>query len=220
MRKINVVIMLVCYLVVLSIINVFGDIQVNACDTCIDVSQQIAEQQNILTNAHQMADSARALGFKEDNDIIITAGLIWKDANAKLNVLQEISKQSNSDIYYISKTMRREAYGSVNVELAKIGWCVLNRVDRGSSIKDVVTQPNQFAYSAYSDGDMYYDIALDVYIRWQYEKEGIQNVGRVLPADYVQFRGDGKLNHYYKTYNDAQKNINEYTNWLVSPYEQ
>lgn len=220
MRKINVVIMLMCYLVVLSIINVFGDIQVNACDTCIDVSQQIAEQQDILTNAHQMADSARALGFKEDNDIIITAGLIWKDANAKLNVLQEISQQSNSDIYYISKTMRREAYGSVNVELAKIGWCVLNRVDRGSSIKDVVTQPNQFAYSAYSDGDMYYDIALDVYIRWQYEKEGIQNVGRVLPADYVQFRGDGKLNHYYKTYNDAQKNINEYTNWLVSPYEQ
>ena len=45
-----------------------------------------------------------------------------------------------------------------------------------------------------------YEITCDVIARWVAEKEGKENVGRVLPQGYYWFYGDGKHNHFRNQY--------------------
>lgn len=39
-------------------------------------------------------------------------------------------------------------------------------------------------------------LVLDVLGRWEEEKQGQENVGRTLPAEYLFFWGDGWHNHF------------------------
>jgi hypothetical protein len=185
----------------------------------IDINDDYSKQQEIKENAHEMANHARALKIPEDSVIIQTASDIWIKADKTQRALTMLSSYTENDEYYLSKTMYAEARGSTEYELSKVAWCILNRVDAtGSSIQQVVTAPNQFAYRSYINGEDYLYLAKDVLLRYCMEKCGIEDCGRTLPNDYMQFRGDGKLNHFYKTFNDARKGINEYTNWLNTPY--
>lgn len=185
----------------------------------IDITQEYEQQQEIKVHAHEMAEHARALKIPEDDNIIVTAGKLWGEADEMQKALLMLSTYTTADEYYLSKTMYAEARGSNDYELSKVAWCILNRVDiNGSTIQAVVTAPYQFAYSVYKDGDTYLYMAKDVLLRYCMEKCGIEDCGRTLPEDYVQFRGDGRINHYYKSYSDATRGVNEYTNWLVSPY--
>ena len=214
--KIILVVVLICLMTMFS-----GNCYATKMDT-IDVSNMINEQRYIQYHAHELAEHARALDIDEDDSIILTAQDVWNRAEEKIEALDTLANYTVQDVYYLSKTIYAEARGSNKTECAKVAWCILNRLDNGnygSTIKSVVTAPNQFAYRQYTDGDTYYEISLDVLTRWCMEKCGITNVGRVLPNDYMQYRGDGKLNHYYKDYNDAQRGINEYTNWMGTPYE-
>lgn len=87
-------------------------------------------------------------------------------------------------------------------ERAAVAWCILNRVDsRGQTIKEVVTAPRQF--HGYRPAEKWgecpqkhLDLAADVLARWYAEKEGSEDVGRVLPAEYTFFVGDGERNHF------------------------
>ena len=45
----------------------------------------------------------------------------------------------------------------------------------------------------------------DVLHRWNDEKHGETDVGRVLPSDYLWFRGDGKHNHFRNSYNGGTR---------------
>lgn len=127
-----------------------------------------------------------------------------------------------ADVEAIAKTLWGECRGvPYTSHKAAVVWCILNRVDEGgyfgSSIIEVVSKPNQFAgYD--SDHPVDEDlaaIAKDVLIRWHAEKEGKQDVGRVLPKGYCYFVGDGKLNYFTNVW--KSKN---YWDWSLSnPYE-
>lgn len=83
-------------------------------------------------------------------------------------------------------------------------WCALNRFDAGfaESIAEVVAAPAQFhGYSSEHPVDMeLLELAYDVLDRWQEEQRGASDVGRVLPAEYLFFVGDGQHNHFAAEY--------------------
>ena len=117
---------------------------------------------------------------------------------------------------YIAQTVWAEARGCSKTEQAAVIWCILNRVDAGyGDIISVITAPNQFAYHATNPcTSEHYNLALDVLDRWEQEKAGVDNVGRVLPKSYLWFHGDGLRNHFRNAYKNG-------TRWdwsLPSPY--
>jgi hypothetical protein len=218
MKNRYVIITIVCVMLIMICLLCSSTSYADIPDT-IDVSTLYSQQEDIKNHSHEMADHARALKIPEDNIIIQTASKLWKQANKTEDALAMLATYTVQDEYYLSKTMYAEARGSSEYELSKVAWCILNRVDaNGSTIQAVVTAPNQFAYSAYKNGDDYLYLAQDVLLRYCLEKCGVTDSGRTLPKEYMQFRGDGKVNHYYKTFDEARKGINEYTNWLITPY--
>lgn len=118
-----------------------------------------------------------------------------------------------------------EARGCSTTEQAAVVWCVLNRFDSDDpyyancmTLYDIVTQPLQFV--GY-DPDNPLEPAIqavvdDVLTRWMAEKVCVGNVGRVLPAEYMFFTGDGKTNTFRDQYQGG--NIWDWT--LDSPYEE
>ena len=86
-------------------------------------------------------------------------------------------------------------------------WCVLNRYDAGfeDSIVEVAAAPYQFhGYSAGNPVDEeLLELAYDVLERWQAEKNGGANAGRILPAEYLFFVGDGEHNYFSADYHSG-----------------
>ena len=124
-----------------------------------------------------------------------------------------------NDIIMLAKLMYQECGGiPSDTEKACVAWTVLNRVDdSGGTISEVVTAPNQFAYYENKPvDDALYALAEDVLMRWNNEKNGEKDVGRVLPSDYLWFYGDGKHNHFRNAY---QGNYSIWDYSLPSPYE-
>lgn len=83
-------------------------------------------------------------------------------------------------------------------------WTVLNRYDMGGmdSVYAVVVNPG--AYHGYWESnpvtDELLDLAIDVLNRWTRERLGETDVGRVLPAGYIYFGGDGTYNYFRNEY--------------------
>ncbi len=106
------------------------------------------------------------------------------------------------EVEALAKVVYREARGCSKIEQAAVIWCILNRVDSleryfPDTILEVIKQPHQFAYTDETPlWPSLKALAEDVLIRWHNEKEGAENVGRVLPAGYVYFTGDGRNNHF------------------------
>lgn len=127
---------------------------------------------------------------------------------------------SEEDVIAMAKVLYNECRGiPSDMEKACVAWTACNRVDNGlgRTIYDVLTAPNQFAYwyNTPVRSDLY-DLALDVLTRWNNEKNGFENVGRVLPSDYMFFHGDGKHNYFRNAYSG------NYDTWdysLDNPYE-
>ena len=107
-------------------------------------------------------------------------------------------------------------------EWAAIYWNILNRVDSDDpyypdNIIGVVAQSAQ--YHGYDPTNpvlpVLKELALDVIDRWQREKQGETDVGRVLPPEYLFFGGDGKHNTFRTEWDGG-----EYWDWSwPSPYE-
>lgn len=118
----------------------------------------------------------------------------------------------------IGRTIWGEAGGVTDpAERAAVAWCILNRVDEwNASIRAIVTAPDQF-HGYRPEGDCpqeHIDMAEDVLARWAAEKAGADDVGRVLPAEYLYFWGDGKQNHFRTHWKG-----NNYWDWsMTSPY--
>lgn len=124
-------------------------------------------------------------------------------------------KDHNKEIIMLAKTLWAEACGVKQYShKAAVVWCVLNRVDDsgfGTTIKEVLTAPYQFAYRSKGKyNEDCFNIVKDVLIRWRLEKYNIENVGRVLPKDYLFFDATGyagidnrfRKDYYDKTYWD------------------
>lgn len=123
------------------------------------------------------------------------------------------------EIELIARTIWGEAEGVKNkAEQAAVAWCILNRVDAyGQTIEQVVKAPNQFHGYYRVKGkvpEYFWFLAADVMNRWNAEKKGTVNVGRVLPSNYLYFIGDGNRNHF-----SIKWRSNDYWDWsLDSPY--
>ena len=123
------------------------------------------------------------------------------------------------DIERMSKAVWGEARGCTPTEQAAVVWCILNRVDDPrwpDTIEEVciTSQFNGYNPTNPVDPDIY-TLTLDVYVRWVREHTGEQDVGRVLPASYCFFYGDGKHNHFQESFG-----ADEVWDWsLPSPYE-
>lgn len=131
---------------------------------------------------------------------------------------------TEDDLVLLAQTVYAEAdICRTQKEKAAVVWCVLNRLDNGrygDSIREVVTAPHQFAWS--EDRPVvpeYIELAEDVLERWYAEKAGGKDVGRVLPAGYLFFEGDGRVNYFDTTFPvDMGGDVWGWT--LPDPYEE
>lgn len=104
---------------------------------------------------------------------------------------------------------------SAKCQQAAVMWTVLNRYDAGyaESIKAVATAPKQYhGYSVENPvEDEFLDLAYDVLDRWNRERHGETDVGRVLESDYFWFHGDGTHNWFRNEYKSSS-----YWNWELA----
>lgn len=120
----------------------------------------------------------------------------------------------------LAQTVYGEARGvESKAQQAAVIWCVFNRIDDPRWGDTVVEVCNPKAFNGYSPSNPVdpelYALALDVYNRWQREKLGDLDSGRVLPSEYVYFNGDGRVNWFRTEYKDS----GSYWDWsLPDPY--
>lgn len=126
-----------------------------------------------------------------------------------------------AEVEALAKMLYKEARGiASDMEKAACVWCVLNRIDDPrfpDTVLEVLEAPYQFAgYSVdYPVLPELATLAADVLKRYHAERDGESNVGRVLPAEYCFFTGDGKNNHFTIGWKDT----NTWGWTLESPYE-
>lgn len=117
-----------------------------------------------------------------DYDAIALAKMVWGEARGM------------GDLWTWRGTVSGKAQQAACI------WTVLNRYDAGfgNSIIDILSAPHQYAgyNSSYPVEAEYLELARDVLDRWNREKHGETDVGRVIPSDYFWFRGDGKHNYF------------------------
>ena len=123
---------------------------------------------------------------------------------------------------YMAKTVYGEAGGCSTTEQAAVAWCILNWVDEKGY---AATPENVAKISKWSDCFHGYvssnpvtteihNLCMDVIGRWLQEKQGVTEVGRVLPREYLFFHGDGVHNYFRNAYIGGTR-----WNWsLPSPY--
>lgn len=197
---------------------------------CAFALNTVVNAENLFSNAISNAEE-----IVQKEEIIMYDGLIAKKdafnyylndiyiplASRQLIGIDEIEGApeyeklySESDIEIAAKIILKEAESvkdncgvSGDCHRAAVIWCILNRVDAGyGDFEEVATAPNQFAY--YPNTRIvkeFYELAEDVLDRWSQEKAGIKDVGRVLPQDYLWFRGNGKVNIFRNKYKGDYK---------------
>lgn len=108
------------------------------------------------------------------------------------------------EVELIARTIWGEAGGCANADhRAAVAWCILNRADAwGQSIEEVVTAAGQFhGYIRWGEcPEEHMALAADVVERWEREHNGEEDVGRVLPADFLWFYGDGRHNYFRNSF--------------------
>lgn len=187
------------------------------------------QNENADNNKPIDADSIMSLGEQVTIEIAPRNANIETDdtvASDESEPVEDIKKEiimyfTEKDVIAVAKVLYRECRGVKSVtEQACVAWTICNRVDTGlggDTFLEVVSYPNAFAYEYNTpvDDDLY-ELALDVLTRWNLEKNGQTDVGRVLPADYEYFYGDGTHNHFRNAYS-GNYDIWDYS--LESPYE-
>lgn len=123
------------------------------------------------------------------------------------------------DAIDIAKTLWRECGGvKSKTEQACVAWTIVNRADiYGCSISEVVRAKGQYAFKENTKVyDSMLELANDVLERWNLERNGQEEVGRVLPKEYVYFAGRNGHNYF------RNKFSGDFTYWdysLPSPYD-
>jgi hypothetical protein len=137
-----------------------------------------------------------------------------------IQTVSEQLKEYDAVSDMLAQLVYAEARGVKSKEQqAAVMWCVLNRYDAGyePSIADVITAPNQFAYNRHTPIESEFKtLAEDVLTRWLLEQNGVKNVGRVLPSDYLYFAGRNGINWFRSTYSTKR-----YWDWSYpDPYTE
>lgn len=139
----------------------------------------------------------------------------WQDCNAPEYIFTDEEVEALSQLLY-GEALNCDIEGQ-----AAVVWCVLNRMDDErwpDTALEVVTQQNQF-FGYHKDNPVLPEIVRlveDVLMRYNEEQSGIEDVGRVLPREYVYFSGDGYQNFFTVTY--AARDVWDWSLW--SPYRE
>ncbi len=154
---------------------------------------------------HAAADLLRELGVAEDSEGIRALQEEWWRCQARI-----YPRYTENEVVMLAKLMWGEAGGIESVtEVACVGWVVCNRVDdqpEPVTVASVITLPNRFCYSdSFPVRDDLYALARDVLERWTMESLGYKRAGRVLPADYRWYAGDGKHNYFRNAYKGGDR---------------
>lgn len=89
--KITILLLCIFLVILLVVCQVASKVQVEY--TTEQLTALISEQQNIKDNAHTMAESARALGWADNDEVIKLAQDKWVDADLKQFQLYEMLRQ-------------------------------------------------------------------------------------------------------------------------------
>lgn len=133
--------------------------------------------------------------------------------------MEDLYPPTEEELTILAKIVYREARGIEDkAHQAAVIWCILNRVDDGywgDTITEVATYPNAFAWVPDTPVEQeFLLLAADVCERWNLEKAGASEVGRVLPTEYLYFTGSWGLNHFTTEWKGT-----ETWDWsLKSPY--
>ena len=185
--------------------------------TVIDISEHIVNI-DTLENPTEFEGSMVLLIIKKERQ---EEQEQEKEKESEIDI-PNIEKKYKDEIPYIARTVWGEARGCSETEQAAVIWCILNRVDSSirympDNIIDVVTQKHQFLgyVKTFPVTEKIRELVIDVLTRWEMEKAGVENVGRVLPPEYMWFHGDGRHNHFRDSYRGGNR-----WDWsLDSPYE-
>lgn len=187
-------------------------------DRAHDVSYQITFKEYrfaTMDTASLAANPLEGLSEAEKNTDIgspQTSPATATVSSSTANSTPPLVRYTENELTMMAKTMYGEARGLPVVEIACVGWCILNRVDDSrfpNSIAGVITQKSQFSgwnskNPTKSDGGLdLVALSRDVCNRWCWEKTGQQSVGRVLPPGYCWFKGFSGHNWFRKD-NKAQ----------------
>ena len=190
--------------------------------TVIDISEHIVDI-DALENPTEFKGSMVPPIIKKERvpPIIKKERQEEKEQESEIDI-PNIEEKYKDEIPYIARTVWGEARGCSETEQAAVIWCILNRVDSSirympDNIIDVVTQKHQFLgyVETFPVTEEIRELVIDVLTRWEMEKAGVENVGRVLPPEYMWFHGDGRHNHFRDSYRGGNR-----WDWsLDSPYE-
>lgn len=182
---------------------------------------------NLRTLKQDLGELKTSLGDleaqQEELQIQVDHKLEAKQKAQTQQTLVEGSSQAytatQEEIETLAKIVYQEARGiKEDSHKAAVVWCILNRVDDGywgDSIVEVATYPNAFAWVPDTPVDEeLVDLVVDVITRWNQEKQGLSDVGRTLPKEYLYFTGDGSYNRFTKEWGST-----DYWDWsLPDPY--
>ena len=178
------------------------------------------------TNVTDSNEQSYAISLVEKESFIDEKFCIGEEAAEEktfeeiLRTYKETKEWDMSVVEGLAKTLYGEANSCSLLQKAAVIWCILNRVDVNGDgyIMGVITYPGQF--HGYKTGNPVteenLEIAKDVLARWELEKAGYSDVGRVLPGDYRWFGGNGVTNEFRNAYIGGTV-----WNWsLPNPYEK
>lgn len=119
---------------------------------------------------------------------------------AKTAVPDELAELAGRAIWGEAGGIQDEA------QRAAVVWCACNRADAWDmEIGDVLNVDAFHGLAIKGEvPEQHVELARDVLARWTMEAEGWQDVGRVLPSQYLYFEGDGRVNHYSTEYGGGE----------------
>ena len=137
---------------------------------------------------------------------------------------------TEQDVKVMAKMLYGECRGVPSVmQQAGCGWVVCNRYDSGDpfyrkcdSISDIITQyygTDDQQFHGYRESNPVTEeleaLARDILDRWSAEKAGVEDVGRVLPKEFLYFHARDKRN----IFTDDWRGGSEWDWSLPNPYE-
>jgi len=234
MRKSALLSFLFNFIVVCFVVAAFYG-AASGLEALIDKHEAKAVEQQAITTTHTETESAeeketltsaeisRILqGISESKPLVRTEQMVQAETETAEDPEQTARFYTDAEIIMLAKVLYLECRGLSDTEKACVAWVICNRVDNTgefyaqNTISAVITAPYQFAYSYDTPvWDSLYELASDVLERWNAERNGETDVGRVLPSEYLFFYGDGQHNYFRTTYQGG-------TQWdysLDSPYD-
>ncbi len=131
------------------------------------------------------------------------------DADIFMESLDDVMREelvrsviSENDEILLAKTLYGEDRENKTYMRAAIIWCIYNRMDAGNkSISELINKTQFPGYSEWQPVKQWaIDLIWDVTIRYVLELNGFENVGRVLPKEYLYYsQYEGRRDHYFKT---------------------